>query len=1039
MFEPNVGQTDASVRFLARGAGYSLFLNSEGAVLTLQRGHDSAHARRGAETVAMKLVGANFDAVVRGTETLPGKSNYFLGSDPAKWLHNVPQFARVGYENVYPGINLVFYGNQGRLEYDFQVAPGADPGQAELEFDGSKRLELVDGDLILHAEGGSVRLEAPHVYQRIGAREQAVEAHFQVRAANRVGFAVEAYDRSRQLIIDPVLEYSTYFGGTGDEHSTSIAVDNAGSIYLTGSTTSASLPVTAGAFQPTLKGNPNVYVLKVNPQGGTSGVEYLTYLGGTGSDAPVGIGVDGNGNAFIAGTTSSTDFPTTATNAYQAVPKSGSTGTTHVFVSALNSTGSALNYSSYLSGNGTDAASGMAIDNKGNVFVTGTTTSSDAGASNDQFPASAAPEGTPFQPLSRAPVQFFVTKVDTAAFGIGSILYSTYFGGATPSNAIATGGGIAVDSTGNVYFSGTTNFFYTGLSPATDFPILNAYQPCLDQPPPTTVVTPPPPCTNTDSATDAFVAKLNLNPNVPPGSQLLWSTYLGGTLTDSSTRVAVDAGAANIYITGTTNSPDVTLLTSFTPYQKCLNNNVNACTTQTTKTDAYVARFNNPSTGNMSLTYFSYLGGSGNEAGLGITVDTASGAVLTGSTQSTDFPVTVGAIQSALKGTQQNAFLARINTAATVGNGTVGSYATYFGGTGVDEGTSVALDTNLTTYFAGDTTSPDLQTQAPLQALNGGGSDAFAVKLGTAADLAITGTLSLGTGQQFISAGNQATFTYTVTNRGPDLATNITVTDNLSASGIPVTFNSATATSGSCSQTGTGSNVAVCTLSSLQSGSTATVTIVVTPTTGGNFNGGAVSVSAANNTDPNLSNNSAMVSAQASDFTLSVSPKNQTIAAAGVTAIYTATLSPLHPFGANISLSVSGLPTAAGFTFTPSSTVTLPAGPATATLNITTQARPVTTAHSKITRGPMYALWLVIPGMALLGLGVGGVGNDRRRRIAGAAVMCVLFGLIALQPACGGTKTPAPVSGTPAGTYTLTVTATSGTLSHNTTLTLTVP
>jgi uncharacterized repeat protein (TIGR01451 family) len=1050
MFEPNVGQAGPSVKFLARGAGYSLFLNSEGAVLALQHGHDAAHSGQNAETVAMKLVGADFGASVRGIATLPGKTNYFLGNDPTKWLHNVSQFARVQYENVYPGINLVFYGNQGRLEYDFQVAPGADPGQAELEFDGSSGLELRDDNLILHAQGGSVRLDAPRVYQRIGDREQAVAAHFELRAANRVGFAIGAYDRSRELIIDPVLDYSTYFGGLGDEHSTSIAVDNGGNVYLAGSTTSATLPVQAGALQPfqgTLKGAQNVYVLKVNPQGGTAGIEYLTYLGGTGSDSPVGIGVDGNGNAYVAGTTTSTDFPTTATNAYQEVPKAGSTGSSHVFVTALNSTGSGLNYSSYLSGTGTDIASGMAIDNKGHVFITGTTTSSDTGTSSDQFPASALPEGQPFQAFSRAPgqLQFFVTKVDTAAFSIASILYSTYFGGGTPSNAIATGGGIAVDSSGNAYFSGTTNFFYTGLSPATDFPILNAYQPCLDQAPPTTVVNPPT-CTNSAvTATDAFVAKLNLNPNVAPGSQLLWSTYLGGTQTDSSTGVAIDSGAANIYITGTTNSPDVTALTTFTPYQKCLNNpnNTGTCAGPPALTDAYVARFSNPASGNMSLTYFSYLGGSGNDAGLAITVDPASGAVLTGWTRSTDFPVTAGAIQSTLKvPTAQNVFLARINTAATSGTGTVGSYATYFGGTSVDQGTSVALDTNLSTYFAGDTTSGDIQTQAPLQANNKGGSDAFVVKLGTAADLAICGKQSSQTScpdslVPIVSAGNQVTFTYTVTNNGPDLATNITVTDNLSASGIPITFNSATATSGSCSQTATGNNVAVCTINSLQSGSTATVTIVVTPTTAGNFNGGVVSVSAANNTDPVLTNNSSMVSAQATDFTLSVSPKNQTIAAAGTTAIYTVTLTPVPTYTTNISLGASGLPTASSFTFTPSSTVTgLPAGPSTATLNITTTARPVTVVHSRTSRGAIYALWLGIPGITLFGFGVG---NNRRRKIAGVVVLFVLFGLLALQPACGGTKTPTVVSGTPAGTYTVTVTATSGTLSHNTTLTLTVP
>jgi uncharacterized repeat protein (TIGR01451 family) len=1047
MFEPNVGQTDPSVKFLARGAGYSLFLNSEGAVMALRR-PGLSNSQPQVDILRMKLVGANPSANVGGTHLLRGKSNYFIGNDSSKWHRDVPHFANVRYEDVYPGINLVFYGNQGGLEYDFQVAPGADPSRAELEFEGSTNVELSNGALMVRSEDGTVRFEAPRVYQQAEERQQAVEGRFVMRAANRFGFEIGPYDHSRELIIDPQLNYSTYFGGSGNETAPSIAVDNVGNIYMAGSTTSANLLVSSAPLQGTLKGAQNVFILKLNPQAGTSGEIYSTYLGGSGTDTSVGIGVDGAGNVYVAGTTSSADFPTTSSNAYQIKPEvkgSQCTSTcTSVFVSELNPVAlpaSQLTYSSYLSGNGNDTASGMAIDNKGNVYVTGTTTSNDQASITNAFPAAGPPTAKqlPYQSFPFAPLQFFVTKVNTATgSGVFSVAYSTYFGGGTPTNASATGGGIAVDSAGNVYFTGTTNFLSTGNGRPPDFPILNAYQPCLDQPPPTSGT--PPACTNTGSATDAFVAKLNLNPNVAPGSQLLWSTYLGGTQTDSSTHVALDYGAANganVYITGTTNSPDVTALTTFTPYESKLNCPPPLTTCSATTTDAYVARFSNPTTGNMSLTYFSYLGGTGNDAGLAITVDTANGAVLTGWTQSPDFPVTAGAIQSALKGTQQNAFLARINTAATAGNGTVGSYVTYFGGTGVDQGTSVALDTNLSTYFAGDTTSGDIQTQAPLQANNKGGSDAFAVKLGTAADLAITGTLSLGTGQQYVSAGNQATFSYTVTNRGPDLATNITVTDNLSATGIPVTFISATATSGSCSQTATGNSTAVCTITSLQSGSTATVTVVLTPTAAGSFNGGVVSVSAANNTDPDLTNNSVSIPGRASDFTIGVSPNNQTIPAAGATAIYTVALTPVPVYPANISLSASGLPTASGFIFTPSNTVTgLPAGPSTATLNISTTARPVTVVRSRTSRGAIYALWLGIPGITLLGFGVG---NNRRRKIAGVAVLCVLFGLLALQPACGGTKTPAVVSGTPAGTYTITVTATSGTLSHNTILTLTVP
>jgi uncharacterized repeat protein (TIGR01451 family) len=1044
MFEPNVGQSNSAVKFLARGAGYSLSLTPEGAVVALRRGRKATRT----ETLGMKLVGANRNVGLHGAAPLPGKSNYFIGGDATKWLRNVPQFSRVEYAAVYPGIDLVFYGNQGQLEYDFKVAPGADPSQAELEFDGSHPIELRDGNLVLKGEDGSVRFEAPSIYQEVNGRRVTVEGRFELRASNRVGFEIGRYDRSRELVIDPVLTYSSFFGGSGNDTSPSIAVDNVQNIYLAGLTTSPANSFPQPAASTTQIGtNANVFVAKLDPSG--LSVLYLTFLGGGGVDTAVGLAVDGAGNAYVAGTTTSgvggtADFPTTTTNAYQSAPATGSAGTSHVFVSALNATGAALNYSSYLSGNGTDVASGMAIDSKSNVYVTGTTTSTDVGSNSDQFPASAPPQAQPFQGFPRAPIQFFVTQVNTAASNIGSIAYSTYFGGGTPSNGVAVGGGVAVDGTGNIYFTGTTSFTYTGTSSSTDFPILNAYQPCLDEAPPTTVVNPPT-CANTGAttATDGFVAKLN--PKAAAGSQLLWSTYLGGTQTDSATGIALDAGAADIYVTGATNSQDFTALTTFTSYQPCLNNlftvasSVTTCTVQTDPAvnDAFVARLNNPTSGNNALTYFSYLGGSGSEGGSAITVDTAADAILTGFTQSVDFPITTGAIQSTLKGTQ-DAFYARINTGAVSGQNTVGSYATYFGGSGVDRGTGIVLDTSLNTYFAGDTTSTDLQTASPLQAQNNGGTDAFTVKLGTAADLGITGKLSLGTGQQYVTAGNQATFTYTVTNNGPDLATNITVTDDLSTStGVPITFVSATASSGSCSQTSAGSTV-VCSISSLQSGSTATVTIVVTPTSGGNFNGGAVQVDSTNNNDPQTGNNKVTVAGQASDFTVDVNPKNQSISAAGVTAVYSVTLTPVPVFGSAISLSLSGLPTATSDTFSPSSSVTLStSSPQTVTLNVTTTARPVTVANSKPGRGPLFAFWLVVPGMALLGAGFG---RDRRRRqIVGMVALFALFGLLALQPACSGSSTPPVVSGTPAGTYTLTVTATSGTLSHNVPITLTVP
>ncbi len=398
IFEPNLGQADLdpadpSAKFVTHGSGYSMVLGNEGAVLSLV---SKARSKSRVQTLRMKLAGANPNASLSASDQLPGKSNYFIGNDPAKWRMGVPQFARVRYENVYPGINLVFYGNEGHLEYDFQVAPGSDPSEAELEFTGAKKLELNDGSLVIQGENGTVRFDAPNVYQEIAGRKQAVEGSFVLRAANRVGFAVGAYDHSRELIIDPILNFSTYFGGSGDEHHTSVAVDGNLNIYLAGSTTSPNLPVTVGAKQATLNGAQNVYVAKIQPPLGSVQAQLmeLTYLGGGGTDYPVGIEVDGAGNPFVAGTTTSGDFPTSGTNAYQSTPASAGT---HVFVTKLRFDFSALEYSSYLSGDGTDIASGMTIDPAGALYVTGTTTSNDTASFTDQFPASTIPNKVAFQ------------------------------------------------------------------------------------------------------------------------------------------------------------------------------------------------------------------------------------------------------------------------------------------------------------------------------------------------------------------------------------------------------------------------------------------------------------------------------------------------------------------------------------------------------------------------------------------------------------------------------------------------------------------
>jgi hypothetical protein len=1077
VFEPNQGQAnlqanDPRAQFVSHGPGYKLVLGNEGALLSLvsrTRVAGSTRAETRFQTFQMKVAGEALSTHLTGTDPLPGRSNYFLGNEPAKWRTGIPQFARVRYANVYPGINFVFYGNQGHLEYDLQVAPGADPSQAQFEFGGAKKLELKDGSLVIHGDSASVQLEAPTMYQEINGRKQSVEGAFVLRAENRVGFAVGAYDHSRELIIDPILNFSTFFGGSGDEHHTSVTVDGSLNIYLSGSTTSPDLPVTTGVFQGTLSGAENVYIAKIQPPLGSipARLAALTYLGGTGSDYPVGIAVDGEGDPFVAGTTTSGNFPTTPI-AYQPNPASAGT---HAFVTKLKFDFSGLDYSSYLSGNGSDIATGMTIDSQGLLYVTGTTTSIETSPQN-QFPATNLPNPVPYQTTSRATAgtpQFFVTKVNPLAQGIASILYSTYFGGGTfNGTAVATGGGIAVDTHQNVYFTGTTNFTYTGVSSVTDFPILNAYQPCLNSPPPTTIV-PPQTCgASSSGAPDAFVAKLNTAPNTGQGQQLVWSTYVGGTGNDSGTGVAIDSGAANVYVVGTTNSPDfvnASLVKSFAPYEACLNNvtltpasGTVTCAAQPNNppsNDAFVARVSNPSLTTtatqttVALGYFSYLGGSSDEAGTAIAVDTNAGALITGSTNSPLVPPTTAgnppqagsfpvfpypsSVQSSLNGAQ-NAFVARLNSGATVGQTTIASWATYFGGNNTDTGTGIALDVNQSTYIAGDSNSsaPQFPVIKALQAQNNGGFDSFVAQLGPAVSLSISGVLNLGTGQQYISAGNPATFTYTVTNSGPDLATNIVILADFTQTQVPVSSVSATISSGTCGAGGTATSIS-CGPVSLQAGSTATMTVTLTPGSVNSsqstaFNGGTVQAIAPSNIV--LAQTS--VPAQMSDFTMTVSPRNFSIPVAGATATYTVGLTPGPVYASNITVSCSGLPAAATC---PSQTVNLiNQSGASVNMQVTTTARPVTTAASSLFTRRFYALWLMIPGMALVG-----VGNRRRRRILGFLMLCTLFTVVLLIPACSSSKTTTPVSGTPAGNYTITITAAAGSDSKSQTVVLTVP
>ena len=432
------------------------------------------------------------------------------------------------------------------------------------------------GNLVLATGNGEVRLNAPRVYQQFGSEQRPVAGRFALREDGKVGFDLAAYDRRRALVIDPVLTYSTYFGGSGSEACSAIggitiagvlsppsgcpaiAIDPSSNIYFAGTTTSANFPVvpaasaTPPAFQSALAVAPDVFVTKLNAAG--SAVVFSTYLGGDGVDTTAGVAADSAFNVVVVGTTTSSDFPTSTASAFQAT-RSGAGA--HAFVSELDPVGETLLYSTYLSGNGTESARGVALDPRNKIYVIGSTTSTDLPDATHSFPATLGA----IQTASLGTSQFFVSKVDPTLIGFPSLVYSTYFGGGNPVNGVTLGGGIAVDANANVYITGGTNFQHTG-NAATDFPILNAYQGCLDAPPPATPPTNPPTCSTSVTAPDAFVAKIN--PAASSGAQLIYSSYLGGTGSDVGYGIAVDA-SLSAYITGSTSSTDFTIPSTTRP------------------------------------------------------------------------------------------------------------------------------------------------------------------------------------------------------------------------------------------------------------------------------------------------------------------------------------------------------------------------------------------------------------------------------------------------------------------------------------------
>ena len=824
-FEPNLGQADPRVKFLSRGPGYTLFLAQDEAVVALWKSgarrqkseegrrpwfvvrgqlHETREGGRSASLVTphssqplpapspqppppsfvcLKLLRANPAAKVRGLDELPGKSNYLTGNDPKKWRTNVPTYGRVRYENIYPGVDLVYYGKErGQLEYDFVVAPGADPGAIALAIDaggqvsskqkaaggsqpsvvsGSRRAGsgvtdhaprttdstqskiqnrkpkvssslriAANGDLVVTAEGGEARFHKPVVYQeqltvdssqstvksKVAKKEnrqlfpqggtsgqlqsptesrqlathqgprtaanlksktqnrKLVNAYYVLKSKGEVTFEIAPYDRTLPLIIDPVLSYSTYLGGSDMDYANGIAVDPSGNAYVTGYTASADFPLVNPAQNSPGGGTCSdgvdtipcfdAFVTKLNPAG--SGLVYSTYLGGSGEDYGTGIALDASGDAYVTGYTNSTDFPV------QHALQAENAGGYDVFVAELSADGASLIYSTYWGGSSDDIGTGVAVDSSGNAYISGFTASLG-------FPVT---PGALQAKYGGGDHDGFVVKVNTGGAELG---YSTFLGGGADDYAY----GVAVDSAGDAYVTGATN--------SANLPTVNAFQPnyagglCATAP-------------NTFPCYDAFVAKLN-----PAGSALIYSTYLGGTGSDYGYAIALD-GSSNAYVTG------YTISTNFPTTAGALRRVFGG------SYDAFVAKLNGAGS---ALVYSTYLGGAGTEIGYDVAVDSFGRALVTGYNYGGHFP-TVSPLQA------QNAGF--YDAFASVLNATGSSlvFSTYLGGSYDEVGRGISLDPSGNAYVTGGTFSVDFPTTSgSYQPSYGGGPyDAFVTKFG---------------------------------------------------------------------------------------------------------------------------------------------------------------------------------------------------------------------------------------------------------------------------------------------------------------------
>ena len=688
LFETLGDQAGAGRRYVARGAGYRATISRHGAQVALPVLADPDNGAPAATTMAVvdiAFAGADTRASIRGLDAQPTRIHHLRARSNGPDRTDVATYARVAIDDLYAGIDAVFYGNAQRLEYDLVVAPGADPSQVRLQVDGITGMELVDdGDLLLDTGQGAMTLRRPFAYQeRDGAREH-VDSRYVVGAANVVAIRVGAYDRSRRLVIDPVVSYATYLGGSLTERGTAVAVDVDGNAYVTGFTTSPDFP-TLSAWDRSLgkRNDTDVFVAKLNPAG--TGLVYATYLGGaTGIDRGIGIAIDASGNAYVAGMTSGGDFPVTA-GAYQPATALGG-----AFVAKLAPAGNALVYSTYVSG---ARVASIAVDASGHALVTGNASASFTTTVN-------ALQRTLAPALTDAG---FVLKLDPAG---SAPSYATFL----PGNGASQANAIAVDLQGNAYVAGWTT--------AVDFPSIDAFQPALK------------------GQRDGFVVKLD-----PAGTRIVYSTYLGGVLDDTINAIAVDA-AGNAYVAGETYSSDFPSLNGFQPAKsgfRLVNSSLGNAFVAKIDATGTALRYSSFLGGEICTSYCQSLFGLPQfpgDAAYGIAVDDAGHAFVTGLAQTYTFPLVDSSAPRKQQDNQDSAFVAKVSVS---GGGLLFSTFLRTGYGYTDDkftpippssAAGVAAGTDGAAYVTGYTngTGQFQPTPGAFQTVNGGSQGAYVVR-----------------------------------------------------------------------------------------------------------------------------------------------------------------------------------------------------------------------------------------------------------------------------------------------------------------------